>query len=121
MEPSSNPAGSEVYEVSVSRGFRPDQDRRSVSKETPSPIVQRAEACGAGSLADTSLVAVQDWLGKHRDCAVAVDVICKPVREKAPAQWTDSTEGRVCVAARNIAQWVRKPSEDHEKFQSGWK
>ena len=24
-------------------------------------------------------------------------------------------------SARNIAQWVRKPSDDHEKFQSGWK
>jgi len=33
----------------------------------------------------------------------------------------DSTEVRVCVAARNIAQWVRKPSDDHEKFESGWK
>ena len=59
--------------------------------------------------------------GLHRDCAVAVDAMCKPVREKAMAQWTDSTEGRVCVAARNIAQWVRKPSEDHEKFGAGWK
>jgi hypothetical protein len=67
------------------------------------------------------MVAVQDWFGKHRDCAVAVDAMCIPVRVKAPAQWTDSTEGHVCVAARNIAQWVRKPSDDHEKFQSGWK
>ena len=93
----------------------------SVSKEPLSPIVQKAEACGAGSVSDTSLVSVQDWFGKHRDCAVAVDAMCRPVRDKAPAQWTDSTEGRVCVAARNIAQWVRKPSDDHEKFQSGWK
>src|SRR5438094_5058197 len=93
----------------------------SVSKEPPSPIVGRAEACGAGPLVGTSTVAVQDWFGKHRDCAVAVDVMCKPVREKAEAQWTDTTEGRVCVAARGIAQWVRKPSDDHEKFPSGWK
>jgi len=92
-----------------------------VSTEPPSPIVQKAEACGAGPLAGTSTVAVQDWFGKHRDCAVAVDVMCKPVREKAAAQWTDSTEGRVCVAARGIAQWVRKPSDDHEKFESGLK
>lgn len=93
----------------------------SVSKEPPSPIVQKAEACGAGPLADTSTMAIQDWFGKHRDCAAAVDALCKPVLEKAGAKWTDSTEGRVCMAARNIAQWVRKPSEDHEKFQSGWK
>jgi hypothetical protein len=90
-------------------------------KELPSPIVQKAEACGAGDLSKASPAAVQDWLGKHRDCAVAVDGMCKPVREKATAQWTDSTEGRVCTAARNVAQWVRKPSNDHETFQSGWK
>ena len=93
----------------------------SVSKESTSQIVQKAEACGAGPLAETSGMAVQDWFGKHRDCAVSVDAMCKPVREKATAQWTDSTEGRVCVAARNIAQWVRKPSGDHERFESGWK
>ena len=93
----------------------------SVSKELLSPIVQKAEACGAGSLAEASGMAVQDWFGKHRDCAVLVDAMCKPVREKAAAQWTDSTEGRVCLAARNIAQWVRKPSGDHEKFESGRK
>src|ERR1700728_581903 len=87
----------------------------SVSKEPASPIVQKAEACGAGPFADTSTLAVQDWFGEHRDCAVAVDAMCKPIREKSEAQWMDSTEGRVCVAARNIAQWVRKPSEDHEK------
>ena len=63
----------------------------SVSKEPPSPIVQKAEACGAGPLGDTSAVAVQDWFGKHRDCAVAVDAMCQPVLEKATAQWTDST------------------------------
>ena len=37
----------------------------SVSKEPFSPIVQKAEACGAGPLGDTSAVAVQDWFGKH--------------------------------------------------------
>jgi hypothetical protein len=93
----------------------------SVSKESPSPIVQKAEACGAGPLANASTAAMQDWFGKHRDCAVAVDSMCQPVRAKAAAQWADSTEGRVCMAARQIAQWIRKPSEDHEKVQSGWK
>ena len=57
----------------------------SVSKEPPSPIVQKAEACGASPLAETSTVAVQEWFGKHRDCAVAVDAMCKPVREKVAA------------------------------------
>ena len=90
-------------------------------REPPSSIVQRAEACGAGNLAGSSSVAVQEWFGKHQDCAVAVDGLCKPVRERATAQWTDSTEGRVCTAARNVAQWIRKPSSDHQTFESGWK
>jgi hypothetical protein len=93
----------------------------SVWKEPPSPIVQKAESCGAGPLVSTSTAAIQDWFGKHRDCAMTVEAMCKPVREKATAQWTDSTEGRVCMTARNIAQWKRKPSEDHEKFQAAWK
>ena len=121
MEPNSNPAGSEEYEGSVSRGFPHRHDRMFGFERTAQPDCAKGGGLRAGSLAGTSLVAVQDWFGKHRDCAVAVDAMCKPVREKAPAQWTDSTEGRVCVAARNTAQWVRKPSDDREKFQSGWK
>ena len=90
-------------------------------KEPRSEIVEKAEACGAGDLSLASSVAVQDWFGKHRDCAVAVDALCKTVRGKATAQWTDTTEGRVCTAARSVAQWVRRPSNDHETFRSGWK
>jgi hypothetical protein len=92
-----------------------------VLKEPPSPIVQKAESCGVGPLGSASPAAIQDWFGKHRDCAVSVEAMCKPVRREAIAQWTDSMEGRVCMAARNVAQWIRKPSEDHERFQSGWR
>src|SRR3954453_15783986 len=93
----------------------------SVTKQPPSAIIQKAQSCGAGELAGTSAMAVQDWFSKHKDCAVTVDQRCKPVPASAPAEWTDSTEGRVCVAARNVAQWVRKPSQDHQTFQGGWK
>ena len=80
-------------------------------KEPPSPIVQKAEACGAGALSGTSSCAVQDWFGKHRGLRRGGGRECaNQFERKRPAQWTDSTEGRVCVAARNIAQWVRKPS-----------
>jgi hypothetical protein len=90
-------------------------------REPSSTIVQKTTACGAGDVASATTAAVQDWFSKHRDCAVVVDTMCKPVREKAVAQWTDSTERRVCMAARNVAQWIRKPSNDHKTFQSGWK
>jgi hypothetical protein len=92
-----------------------------VTKEPPSAIVQKAQSCGAGELSGTSARAVQDWFSKHKDCAVTVDQMCKPVRASAPAAWADSTEGRVCLASRNVAQWVRKPSQDHETFQGGLK
>lgn len=93
----------------------------SVVKEPSSAIVQKAQSCGAGDLSGVSTAAVQDWFSKHRDCAVAVDEMCKPVRDRAPASWTDSTEGRVCMGARSVAQWIRKPSQDHQTFQGGWK
>lgn len=93
----------------------------SVVKEPPSAIVQKAQSCGAGELSGVSTAAVQDWFSKHRDCAVAIDTMCKPVRDNAPAGWTDSTEGRVCTGARGVAQWIRKPSSDHQTFQAGWK
>lgn len=93
----------------------------SVTKEPPSAIVEKAQSCGAGELSGTSAEVVQDWFSKHKDCAVMVDQICKPVRASAPAAWADSTEGRFCLASRNVAQWVRIPSQDHETFQGGFK
>ena len=93
----------------------------SARKEPTSAIVQKTESGGAGEVAGASTLAIQDWFSKHRDCAVAVDQMCKPVRTNAPAAWADSTEGRVCIAARSVAQWIRKPSQDHEPFQGGWK
>lgn len=93
----------------------------SVPKQPGSAIVETAQACGSGPLVNVSTAAVQEWFGKHRDCALSVDTLCKSAREAAAAQWMDSTEGKVCLAARNIAQWVRKPSDDHQTFESGWK
>lgn len=89
--------------------------------ERPSPIIQKAETCGAGDLSRTSFIATRDWFQKHHDCAVAVDATCLPISESAPAHWADSAEGRVCSAARDVAQWIGKPSKDHQTFQSGWK
>ena len=93
----------------------------SLVKEPPSAIVQKAASCGAGDPGAASLAALQEWFGRNRECAVAVDEMCKPVRARATANWTDSAEGRVCVAARNVAQWIRKPSSDRQTFESGWK
>ena len=78
----------------------------SVSKEPPSPIVQKAESCGAGSLAEASAVAVQDRFGKHRDCAVAVSAAASArawaCSVRACSRPTTTAEiARLMVAAKN--------------------
>jgi hypothetical protein len=48
--------------------------------------------------------------------------MCTAVRAKAPAQWEDTTEGRLCTAARNVVMSTFKPVEsDHNTYESGWK
>jgi hypothetical protein len=93
----------------------------SIHKDQPSQIVHKAEQCGAGDLAGASAVAMQDWFIRHRACAIAIDELCKPVRASAPARWTNSTEGQICVAAAAVTQWSRRPNADHERFRAGWK
>ena len=69
--------------------------------EPPSPIVQKVEA-GAGDLRAAAQPTIEDWFRKHSEFAVEVRDQCRPIREKAPATWSSTTEGRVCNAA-NVA------------------
>ncbi len=71
--------------------------------EPPSAIVQRAQAAGAGDITAASTSSTEDWMRKHVDVAVEIDTMCKPARERANAVWGDTTEGKVCLAARNVA------------------
>jgi len=90
--------------------------------ERPSAIVRKAEAAGAGDLSPASTVAMQAWLERHRDVARGVDRMCAAVRAKAPAQWADTTEGRLCTAARSVVMSTFKPLEsDHKTYESGLK
>jgi len=90
--------------------------------ERPTAIVKKAEAAGAGDLSTASSLAMQSWLESHRDVAADVDRMCTPVRGKAPAQWADTTEGRLCTAARNVVMSTFKPVEgDHNTYESGWR
>src|SRR5215467_3338189 len=67
----------------------------SPTPDRSSPIVQKAEAAGAGDLATASAPSIEDWMGKHRDLAVELDGMCKPARQKGDAKWLDTTEGRL--------------------------
>jgi hypothetical protein len=72
------------------------------TKEPPSEIVQKVEAAGAGDLGAASQHSIEDWFRKHTEFAVEVRDQCRPIRDKAPATWSNTTEGRVCNAA-NVA------------------
>jgi hypothetical protein len=92
------------------------------ARELRSAIVEKVEQAGSGDRSALSTRDVQQWLGNHPDLAVQVDEMCKPVREKATAQWQGSTEGRLCNAARQLAFYRWSPAQsDGRKFNPGLK
>ncbi len=93
----------------------------SCSRQEPrSRIVEKAEKAGAGDLSTASSPAMQQWLGKHREVAIGIETICKPVRQSATAQWADTTEGRLCAASRELAFFRSAPARgDGRVFRPG--
>jgi hypothetical protein len=85
------------------------------TREPRSAIVQKVDEGGCASLSGVSTDAIQKCLAQRRQLAIEVDQMCKPVRESAPAQWNDTTEGRVCAAARNLAFWRSSPVQGDGK------
>jgi hypothetical protein len=94
-----------------------------LSSCTPEPhsnIVEKVEQAGSGNLAATTTDSIQKWLAARRQLSHEVDEMCKPVRQSATAQWAESTEGRVCTAARNVEITRAVPAQgDGRKFQPG--
>jgi len=89
--------------------------------EPRSEIVERAQQAGAGDLSKASAFSIEDWMRKHKDVAVQINTMCTPIREKAPANWGDSTEGKVCTAARNAAMSTYRYPSDDKKYHPGLK
>ena len=88
--------------------------------ETPSAIVQHAEKAGSGDLSAVSSRSIQHWLGRNKQVAVEIENMCKPVRQTATAQWGDTTEGRLCSAARELAFFRSAPAKgDGRIFRPG--
>jgi hypothetical protein len=59
-------------------------------------------------------------VGKHREISVQIEDMCKPVRQKATAHWNDSTEGRLCAAAHDLAFFRSAPvTGDGKTFRPG--
>jgi len=86
--------------------------------EPRSPIVEKVEQAGSGSLEAVSKDGMRQWLGKHKEVAYQVDEMCKPIRLKTTAQWAESTEGRLCSAARELAFWRSGPVTGDDKTYS---
>jgi len=55
------------------------------------------------------LNSIQRWLQQHEDLALQAKRICERARASGarPANWGDTTEGRVCAAAFNTAIYPR--------------
>ena len=96
------------------------------SRERPSRIVKLAEDAGSGKLTDVSTVDMRLWLNAHPEVATRVDALCAPVRKNATAAWPQTTEGRLCAAARASVVEIdsrRHPRRDPDStgFLPGWK
>ena len=96
-----------------------------VACRTPEPrsaVVEKLEQAGSGDLSNVSTGSIHDWLAKHKDLAYEVDSMCKPIRASAPAQWSDSTEGKVCRVAGELALMRGGPvTSDGKKYLPGLK
>ena len=90
------------------------------TREPPSEIVQKVEAAGAGNLSAASQQSLEHWFRQHADFAVEVRDQCRPIREKAPATWSATTEGRVCNAASVASVFNFKERKgDGRGYQAG--
>jgi hypothetical protein len=95
-------------------------------RHRPSQIVRMVETAGAGDLETTSVSSIVEWFQKHPALVITVDNQCVPARENARAKWPETTEGRVCRAAAQVAgfiEWQRdiQTNNDHKTFQGGSK
>ena len=88
--------------------------------ETPSEIVKKVEAAGAGDLKSASTDSIVQWFRKNSLLANEVKQLCTPIRRSAAASWSDSTEGRVCQAASTATVFNVTPRKgDGRGFEAG--
>jgi hypothetical protein len=87
--------------------------------ESHSAIVDAVKQAGAGDVEAASAFSIDGWMRKHRDVAVRIEAMCAPVRDRADAQWADTTEGKVCTAARNAAMSTYRSPRDGKGYHAG--
>jgi hypothetical protein len=94
------------------------------TRERPSEIVRIVEKAGAGNLRTASVHSITTWFDKHQSVALRANQLCNPASASAEAVWPETTEGRVCNAAGEVAGFLEfRPklelNKDHKTFQGG--
>ena len=85
--------------------------------EPPSPIVKKVQDAGAGDVSNASKESIEQWFRQHRDLAKEIGQDCSRVKATKPADWGDTTEGRVCNAAASVSVFGNEHIQtDQRKF-----
>ena len=85
--------------------------------ESPSPIVKKLQDAGAGDLSNASKESIEQWFRQHRELAKEVRQDCGRVKATRPADWGETTEGRVCQAVASASVFGNEHEEtDQRKF-----
>ena len=83
--------------------------------EPPSTIVTKVEDAGSGELSQATTKSIYDWFNKHQELAKEIKNDCLAVKDLKPANWSDTTEGRVCSAAISSTMIGNEPIKTDDK------
>jgi hypothetical protein len=83
--------------------------------EPPSAIVKKVEDTGSGELSQATTKSIYDWFNKHQELAREIKKDCLQVKDSKPANWGDTTEGRVCSAAISSTMIGNEPIKTDDK------
>jgi hypothetical protein len=83
--------------------------------EPPSTIVKKVEDTGSGELSQATTKSIYDWFNKHQELAKEIKKECLQVKDSKPANWGDTTEGRVCSAAISSTMIGNEPIKTDDK------
>jgi len=83
--------------------------------ELPSSIVKKVEDTGSGELSQATTKSIYDWFNKHQELAGEIKKDCLQVKDSKPANWGDTTEGRVCSAAISSTMIGNEPIKTDDK------
>jgi len=83
--------------------------------EPASPIVKKVEDTGSGELSQATTKSIYDWFNKHQELAREIKKDCLQVKDSKPANWGDTTEGRVCSAAISSTMIENEPIKTDDK------